>query len=147
MCSLEGKSTKKGQGQIGYILMALLVAALFIGGMAQYVGTLHTRFGVDDESMSGVINASSALSGDIHSLQNKTTGLTEDPNTLSGLEGITAVTATVFNVISFTTNLGGAIVEMTDLPIAWVVPYLVIMVILIVSLAVANWLRGGGASL
>jgi hypothetical protein len=141
--------SSKGAGQVGSILITLLCVNLIIVGMALYVGALSTEYGIADDNLEPVLEASEQVYSHVESIGNKTSAIQENTDTQMGYQNTMDAIGILWDLVAFVPTFMNAIILSTAdiFGIAWIVPYFEAMLIVIIGFAILNWVRGGGANL
>jgi hypothetical protein len=138
--------SRKGQGQIQTLLVALLMVLFLIIPSANFMGALNTEYGFDNSSMSDVMVASDNLYDHTYQLQNSTEQIEEDPTSFI-MSGFTGVAAIILDTVDFVDALATAIISLTGFNFGWANGIIFLIVLITLIFAVLNFLRGGGSSL
>jgi len=146
---LSSTKTKKGE-VVQNIVVVFIVCAMMVTGIGLFFGSLTTSYPSTfntTSKYSGVMGNASTIYNTAHGFQNTTEGMREAPDTQTGATGLGDFIPAAFGVLNFVESFFTAIVTMTGLPLGWVVNFIVLLGIVLVAFAVANWIRGGSRGL
>jgi len=128
-------------------MMAFIVIILIISPFAMYVGALSAEYDINDTEVQDLKNVTLQYYSHVNQLNNESAGLEEDPDSYGVVTGLTEVTSVITNSVNFMQALLTALVSMMPVDVSWVLGPIIVMIILLIALAIANWLRGGGSPL
>jgi hypothetical protein len=144
-------STKYKKGEVVQnIVVVFIVVAMMVTGIGLFFGSLTTEYPSTfntTSKYSGVMANASTIYNTAHGFQNTTEGMREAPDTQTGATGLAEFIPNAFGVLNFAESFFTAIVTMSGLPLGWVVNFMILLGIVLVAFAVANWLRGGSRGL
>lgn len=142
---------KRGEA-VQNILITLVITAMIVTGVGYFFAGLATQYPSQmsqgsNPSYVAVVNNASAIYSQPHSFQNVSEGLKEAPDTQTGAQGYGSIVPSAFGLINFVESFFTAIVTMSGLPLGWVLNFMLLCAIVVVSFAIINFLRGGSRGL
>jgi len=144
-------NTKYKKGEVVQnIVVVFIIVAMMVTGIGIFFGSMATGYPSTfntSSKYSGVMNNASLIYNSAHGFQNSTEGMREAPDTQTGATGLAEFIPNAFGLLNFVESFFTAIVTMSGLPLGWVVNFIVLIGIVLVAFAVANWLRGGSRGL
>lgn len=135
------------KGEVHPIILTFLVVAILVAGSGMFLGSVADNYGIDDSKFQNVTDSSAKIIEKAENLDNASRDISENPATLLGGQGFMAFAEVIFATTDFAQELVFSITEMVGLPLSWLTPILLAMLIVIIAFSVANWIRGGGAKL
>ena len=138
------------RGEIQNIVITFILVAMVITGTSLWFGALVTTYPdmSADDDFSGVYNSSAGIYQQVHSLQNGTQEVRENPSLLQGIEQYSAVLGVIWGLPDFIRSLLTALFQAAGVPqLAEFIPFIELMFLVIGIFAILNWLRGGASKL